>query len=71
MDSTVKVFPPLEWHPNINVLCLHVNTNVRFCGLTDQLQVLILIKIYSGHTNLFHIFIPGDLEAPRTVHERT
>ena len=55
----------------INALCLRVNTNVRFRGLTDQLQVLILMKIYSGHTKFVPIFIPRDLEAPRPVHERT
>jgi len=71
MDISGKAFPPLERDPNVNVLCLRVDTNVRFCCLTDQLQVLILTKIYSGHTTISPIFIPRDLEAPRTVHDRT
>jgi hypothetical protein len=71
MDRTGKTFLRLEWNPNINELCLGVNPNVHFCGLTYQPQVLILMKIYSGHTKMYPMFIPRVLEAPRAVPERT
>jgi hypothetical protein len=69
MDRTGKAFSRLEWDPNVNVLCLRVKPNIRFRGLTDQ--PLILMKIYSGHTKMYPIYIPRVLEAPRTVPERT
>jgi hypothetical protein len=48
-----------------------MNPNVRFRGLTDQPQVLVLMKICSGHTKMYPIFIPRGLESPRAVPERT
>lgn len=56
MDRTGKAFPRLEWNPNINVLCLRVNPNVRFRGLRPATGTHPDEDIFGTHKNVsyFH-----------------